>query len=172
MIRFSLHCDNAHDFEAWFGSNADFDRQKEMGLVTCPYCDSAQVEKALMAPSVQTSRRKRPVVIDAVPDGHANEPQPSAPPSGAMPPAPPNGAMPVAFGAEAEGLARMQALVREIRARSENVGSRFAAEARDIHDGLKPDRPIIGEATAEEVRRLLEDDIPVAPLPLLPEDKN
>lgn len=45
MIRFSLHCDNGHEFEGWFRDNADFDRQSEMKFVSCPVCNSHQVQK-------------------------------------------------------------------------------------------------------------------------------
>lgn len=63
MIRFSLHCDHGHEFEGWFRDNADFDRQSERKLVACPVCNSAQVQKSLMAPAVSTSRSKEQVAI-------------------------------------------------------------------------------------------------------------
>ena len=63
-------------------------------------------------------------------------------------------------------------LRRRIEAQSEDVGREFAAEARRIHDGLAPSRPIIGEARPSEARALIEDGIPVAPLPWLPERKS
>ena len=63
MIRFSLYCDRDHEFDGWFRDNADFDKQKKRGLVTCPVCNSAKVEKALMAPSVQTARKREKVAL-------------------------------------------------------------------------------------------------------------
>ena len=63
MIRFSLHCDHGHEFEGWFRDNADFDRQAERKLVSCPSCGSLQVQKSLMAPAVSTSRSKEQVAI-------------------------------------------------------------------------------------------------------------
>lgn len=63
MIRFSLHCDNGHEFEGWFRDNADFDRQSEMKFVSCPVCDSHQVQKALMAPAVSTGRAKEKIAM-------------------------------------------------------------------------------------------------------------
>jgi hypothetical protein len=48
----------------------------------------------------------------------------------------------------------------------EDVGDRFAAEARDIHDGLADPRPIYGEATGEDVRALIDDGVPIASLPV------
>lgn len=58
MIRFSLNCNNNHHFEAWFRNNDDFDQQLKSGFVTCPECGSNAVQKALMAPSVSTGRKK------------------------------------------------------------------------------------------------------------------
>ena len=58
MIRYDLRCANGDEFEAWFGSIADFDKQAEAGLVECPHCGSKHVEKAPMAPAVVTGRSK------------------------------------------------------------------------------------------------------------------
>ncbi len=58
MIRYDLKCDNGDEFEAWFGSIADYDKQAEAGLVECPHCGSKHVTKAPMAPAVQTARKK------------------------------------------------------------------------------------------------------------------
>jgi hypothetical protein len=63
MIRFSLACDHDHDFDGWFRNNDDFDKQKKRGLVSCPICGSSKVEKALMAPSVQTARKREKVAL-------------------------------------------------------------------------------------------------------------
>ncbi|MGD9965329.1 MAG: DUF1178 family protein [Hyphomonadaceae bacterium] len=58
MIRYDLKCENGDEFEAWFGSIADYDKQAEAGLVECPHCGSKHVSKAPMAPAVQTARSK------------------------------------------------------------------------------------------------------------------
>ncbi len=58
MIRYNLRCTNGDEFEAWFGSIADYDKQAEAGLVECPNCGSKHVEKAPMAPAVVTGRAK------------------------------------------------------------------------------------------------------------------
>jgi hypothetical protein len=58
MIRYDLRCKNGDEFDAWFGSIADFDAQAEQGLIECPHCGSRHVEKAPMAPAVRTSRKK------------------------------------------------------------------------------------------------------------------
>ncbi|MDC7683148.1 DUF1178 family protein [Asticcacaulis sp. BYS171W] len=49
------------------------------------------------------------------------------------------------------------------------VGNSFAKEARDMHDGIAPERAIYGEASREEIRELVEDGVPIAPLPAAPE---
>ena len=63
MIRFSLHCEHGHDFEGWFRSNDDFDKQRKRGFVECPECGSAKIEKALMAPAVSTSRKQEKIAL-------------------------------------------------------------------------------------------------------------
>jgi hypothetical protein len=63
LIRFSLACSDAHEFEAWFRSNDDFDTQKKRGFVECPVCGSNKVEKALMAPAVSTGRKREKIAL-------------------------------------------------------------------------------------------------------------
>ncbi|MBA4808309.1 DUF1178 family protein [Brevundimonas sp.] len=60
MIRYALRCDQAHGFEAWFGSSSDYDDQAARGLVECPFCGSHSVEKAIMAPSVSGAKKSDP----------------------------------------------------------------------------------------------------------------
>jgi len=57
MIRYALHCDLAHEFEAWFGSSADYDDQSARGLVQCPVCGSTSVRKQIMAPAVAGTKK-------------------------------------------------------------------------------------------------------------------
>ncbi|KFB08977.1 DUF1178 family protein [Nitratireductor basaltis] len=63
MIRFSLACDSGHAFEAWFRNGEDFEKQKDASLVSCPSCGSIEVNKALMAPSVSTGRKKEKIAL-------------------------------------------------------------------------------------------------------------
>lgn len=63
MIRFSLCCEKAHEFDGWFRSNDDFETQKKRGFVTCPTCNSPKVEKALMAPAVSTGRQREKIAV-------------------------------------------------------------------------------------------------------------
>jgi hypothetical protein len=140
MIRYALRCDREHRFDSWFGSSADFDRLTDAGLVACAVCGSSAVEKVLMTPSVASG------VPEQVP-----KQVPGQAPSLRAPASP----------AE-QALAEMR---RRIEATADDVGRDFAAEARRIHDGLAPERPIIGEARPADARALLDDGIPVAPLP-------
>jgi hypothetical protein len=63
LIRFSLCCERDHEFEAWFRSNEDFGSQQKRGFIACPICGTGKVEKALMAPSVSTGRRKEKIAL-------------------------------------------------------------------------------------------------------------
>lgn len=139
MIRFSLRCEADHKFDSWFGSGADYDRLKTAGLVSCAICGSTVIEKDLMAPNIGTGTPAR------VPAAPTAAPDLSAPASAAE-----------------QALAELR---RRIESASENVGQNFAAEARRIHDGEAPARPIIGEAKPAEARALIQDGIPIAPLP-------
>lgn len=65
MIRFSLHCDHAHEFEGWFRDNADYDTQTKRGFVECPICGSKTIGKSLMAPAVSTARKKDKIAVAA-----------------------------------------------------------------------------------------------------------
>jgi hypothetical protein len=142
LIRYELSCDNGHTFEGWFGSADDFDRQQKMALVSCPTCGSAHVAKRLMAPSVSTARKKERRQELVVQAG------------------------------QKEMMGKLREIVTAIRANSEDVGERFPEEARKIHYGETEQRGLIGRASAEEVRDLLEEGVEVAPLPVLPDETN
>lgn len=63
------------------------------------------------------------------------------------------------------------ALREKVESTSDYVGGRFAKEAREMHDGISPERPIYGEANLHEAKKLLDDGIPVMPLPFMPRKK-
>lgn len=165
MIRYTLICENAHEFESWFASSASFDEQAKRGFVTCPVCDSARVERAVMAPAVaRTDRGPRP----AEPAPEAAAPSPTSAPS----PAPT--AQPAALMGEKEMAFRamLTALHEHVAANAEPVGKRFAEEALKIHHGESESRAIYGEASAEDARMLHEEGVEFLPLPRLPEGRN
>jgi hypothetical protein len=157
MIRYALGCDQGHEFEGWFGNSAAFDEQAAGGLVICPICGSEKVNKLIMAPGVaRTDRGEAPA------------------PGSAAVPAEDGSASPMALmsdkARELRGMIR--ALREHVAQNAENVGPRFAEEARKIHEGDAEARSIYGEATKEEARKLIEDGIPALPLPVLPDDRN
>ena len=142
MIRYSLCCDKAHEFEGWFSESADFDRQKASGYLTCPVCGSAEVSKVLMAPAVSTARQKEETQALAVSE------------------------------VQKQAFVKLKEAIREIRVSSEDVGEKFPEEARKIHYGEAEARGIIGQASPVEVKSLIEEGIEIAPLPVLPDDVN
>jgi hypothetical protein len=146
VIRYALACDQGHGFEGWFARSADFDDQAGRGLVECPLCASRQVKKQIMAPSVAGAKKRG---------------EPTAPA--------------LAPNADAGRRAMMMEAMARVRAHVEEsfdyVGDTFAREARAIHEGKSEDRGIYGEATPAEVKGLVEDGVPVAPLPPEPAKK-
>lgn len=150
MIRYDLKCHEGHGFDSWFQSAAAYDRLAAAGHVACPSCGSVRIEKALMAPAIATTGTITGTV------------QPDAPPG--LP------SRPLSTPQDPREAA-LAALRREIEANSDYVGLSFAAEARAMHQGLVPERPIHGEARLEDARKLIEDGVPVAPLPFLPARK-
>lgn len=142
MIRFTLACDKDHRFDSWFASTAAYDTLDKGGLLSCAVCGSGAVTKALMAPAVATDR------VAVQPQFDQQHGPLSAPPSPAE-----------------QALADLR---RKVEDNSEYVGLSFAAEARAMHEGDSPERSIWGEAQAGDARRLIEDGVPVAPLPFGP----
>lgn len=147
MIQYTLKCDQDHRFDSWFQSAAAFDKLQSAGMVACAICGSTHVEKALMAPSVRDSRRKAPEKSDTP------RPRPLSAP---------------ATTAE-QALAELK---RHVEKTSEYVGVNFVREARQMHEGAAPERSIYGEAKPEEARKLIEEGVPIAPLPFLPNRKS
>jgi len=165
MIVFDLKCEHSHQFEAWFKSSGAYEDQLKSGLVTCPFCDSAAITKAPMAPNVatkgnQTARgrqgeggnqllkpEEKPENNDAILSGTGDHTL-------------------TALAAEAQKVfAKLKVHVEE---NCDYVGSDFADEARKIHYGESKERGIYGESTKEETIELLEEGIDIMPLPGAP----
>ena len=147
MIQFSLKCSNDHRFDSWFQSSEAYDKLARAGMISCTICGATSVDKAVMAPRVRPARAAAPAAL------------PDAP-------------RPPALTAEATPAEQALAALRQhIEAHSDYFGRDFAREARAIHDGEAPDRAIFGEARPEEARRLIEDGVPIAPLPFMPRRK-
>ena len=134
----NLQCGQAHGFEGWFASEDDFQDQLGRGLVECPLCGDAHVTKLPSAPRL-----------------NLGAPEPTAPAKQEVVAAP-----------AAQLQAAWMQLVKQVMANTEDVGERFAEEARKIHYGESEERGIRGQASAEETQALLEEGVPVLPLPL------
>lgn len=144
MIRYTLRCSEGHAFESWFQSAASFDGLKASGMLQCPDCGRTEVEKSLMAPQVRPARKAT------------------------TPPATEAGALSAPQDDRERALAALRA---HVEANSDYVGLNFVAEARAMHEGEAPARSIHGEARLDEAKKLVEDGVPVAPLPFLPRSK-
>ncbi|MBI1492573.1 DUF1178 family protein [Halocynthiibacter styelae] len=155
MIRYTLKCENDHSFDSWFQSADAFDKLQAAGMNACPDCGSVKVAKSLMAPQVTTARKKAAAPVEPASVPAETAPAPEAPLSTPQ--------------SEAEAaITRMKA---EVEKNSEYVGMSFAEEARAMHDGEIDNRPIWGEAKPEEAKSLIEDGVPVLPLPFTPTRK-
>ena len=144
MIRYALICEHEHTFEGWFGASTDFDDQQARGLIECPVCGVKAVRKAIMSPAVAGAKRSGQDQTPA--QSHAQ-----------------NHAMMM------EAMGRIR---RHVQDTFDDVGDTFATEARAIHEGRSEDRGIYGQATSAEVRDLIEDGVPIAPLPPEPIKKS
>ena len=162
MIRYSLICERKHDFDIWFKNSADYDKQAKRGLVTCPACGSAEIEKALMAPALGRSTKKEVHVPMAE----------SAPTAEA--PVPVENKTPVAMISpqEHEFRAKLKELRDHLTKNADNVGAKFPEEARKMHYGESEHRSIYGEASPQEAKELLDEGVELHPLPVLPEERN
>ncbi|CAA2141039.1 DUF1178 family protein [Methylobacterium bullatum] len=161
MIRYTLVCENGHDFEGWFRSSDSYDAQAADGLVACLACGSTKVAKAMMAPALAKT-------VALAPDRSRSTVEPLASASVAVPSAD----VPVMAEPERQLRALMRAMREHVTRTADNVGPRFPEEARRMHYGEAESRPIYGEASPAEARALVEEGIDVAPLPALPGDLN
>lgn len=160
MIRYALICRQGHEFESWFQDSAAYDKQAKRGLVSCPHCGSAEVEKAIMAPRLSATTKRRSKAIEA----------PETAPEAAPAPAP----APVAMISpqEQEIRAKLKELRDHLTKNADNVGPKFPEEARKMHYGEIEHRSIYGVASPEEAKELSEEGIEFHPLPSLPDERN
>lgn len=144
MIVYDLTCEEAgHRFEGWFGSSQDYDDQQARGLVACPHCGSAQVNKAVMAPRLTRKGNQQ----GSPPAAKAKENPPPA------------------LSKEAQAALRALATLQAEALKSSRwVGKNFAQNARAMHYGDREAEPIHGQATVEEARSLAEEGVEIAPI--------
>jgi hypothetical protein len=141
-----------HAFEGWFASEDDFRDQSARGLLECPLCGDRDVRKLPSAPALNLGAR-------AQVERHVSQ----APGSQA----------PAAESYAAVGPTEQALLLRTLRrwiAGAEDVGERFAEEARRMHYGEAESRSIRGRTSADEAMELLEEGIAVLPVPAAVKD--
>lgn len=142
----NLQCAHQHAFEGWFASEDDFRQQLERGLLSCPLCGESSVHKLPSAPRLNL--------------GHARE-EPARAASAAA-----EASVDMASAPALQGM--MLRALRELMQKTEDVGDRFADEARAMHQGEIEHRAIRGRTTPEVALELIEEGIDVLPLPALP----
>ena len=130
MIVFNLNCsDCSSSFEGWFENTKDYSKQIKKGLLSCPFCNSTQIKKGLMAPNVakksnsNTSKRNKSIASN------------------------------------------VNKLKKIIEKEFDYVGDKFTEEAKKIKYGEVKERAIYGEASIEQTKELIDEDIDVLPLP-------
>jgi len=152
MIQYALKCREGHSFDSWFQSAKAYDKLSSAGLVTCSVCGCTHVEKAIMTPRVRPARQteERLTTAQQTKDGAASAD---------------------AGTTDVDVEKALGELRRKVEENSDYVGKEFVSEARKIHLGEAPERSIYGEARLEDAKALVEDGVPVAPLPFVPSRK-
>lgn len=146
MIHYALKCEAGHQFESWFQSASAFDVLAKAGHLSCAVCGSSQVSKAIMAPRVATKAK-------------------------AAPPEPEQASVPALHNPPTEVEQALSELRRKVEENSDYVGENFTKEARAMHLGDAPERAIYGEARLDQAKELIEDGVPLVPLPFRPKQK-
>ncbi|MCX7561188.1 DUF1178 family protein [Sulfitobacter sp. F26204] len=141
MIQYTLKCEANHNTTSWFKSADAYDALEKSGHLSCAVCGSSQVTKALMAPRVRGSEEHETPQVPVL-----SEPA----------------------GESEQAIAAMRKKVEET---SDYVGDSFVKEARAMHAGEKPQRSIYGEARLDQAKALLDEGVPLMPLPFRPKQK-
>lgn len=151
MIHYALKCDQGHGFDSWFQSAAAFDALARGGHLACSVCGSSDVKKAIMAPRVVSKS------VADTPDVAKSEAQEAA--------------VPMLKSPQKDVEVQIAELRKKVEETSDYVGDDFTRQARAMHLGDVPERAIYGEARADQARSLIEDGVPLLPLPFRPRRK-
>lgn len=142
MIKYTLECINKHRFESWFQSADAFEKLIASGHISCSTCGTSDVAKSIMAPNIGVKSNSKPNRKDTKKEVSLSNPSTAT-----------------------------EKAIKEFRQHleknSENVGPKFAAEARKMHLGEAPERSIYGESTVKEAKDLIDEGISVVPLPFI-----
>ena len=142
MIKYTLECRKKHSFESWFKSADAFEKLLTSGHITCSVCGISEVSKSIMAPNIGAKSNSR------TKSQNLNKEVSLSTPSTVTEKA-------------------IKEFRQHIEKSSENVGSKFATEARKMHLGEAPERSIYGESTIKEAKDLIDEGISVVPLPFI-----
>lgn len=177
---FDLQCAAGHVFEGWFSSYGDYDTQLERGLLTCPVCDDHDIVKRLSAPRLNVANIRAQSTLTGHRQAGRRHGSQSDTPAGQRDSARTDdaaqgdGASAASLTTEAAQVARLQAAlfrqVRQIISSAENVGPRFAEEARRLHEEGRA-HAIRGTATRAEREALADDGIDVMTVPDIFDDE-
>lgn len=143
MIVYDLICGNDHVFESWFKDSKAFESQAKRGLLSCPICQDSKIEKALMAPAVNTSRQR-----EAREDADRKK------------------------MVTTKAMAMLAEVRKQVEDNCDYVGGDFADTALKMHFGEEERRDIYGEATEDETEELREEGVEFAQIPWLPRGEN
>jgi hypothetical protein len=151
MITFSLICKNNHEFEGWFRTSEDYEKQLKKGFISCPNCNNTSIQKALMAPAVKSSKKFNDNLINKKIKNSNNLENKAT-----------------------IGDNDLRVALRNIRTyvekNCENVGDNFANEARLISQGKKKERGIYGKVDNKEAEKLLDEGIDISAVPWIKDD--
>ena len=163
----NLQCEHQHSFEGWFASEDDFQSQLSRDLIECPMCESTRIEKMPSAPRLNFGAHRPPADPSESINDAGSASDTGAPARDGHPPPRADIALnQVPSDSVATGQADFLKVLRHLVANTEDVGRRFADEARRMHYGDIEARSIRGQASPREAIELLEEGIEVMPLPM------
>lgn len=149
MLIFDLICNLNHEFEGWFKDSQEFTDQQNSGLLTCPICNSGQVNKKLSVPKVGKKSNSN----DAPTKNHG-----------------------LSADSIHHDFKNFQSALKKVHEyvenNFENVGNKFSEQAISMHKGEKERANIVGTASSEQLQEMADEGVAALPLPAKPIDKN
>ena len=143
MIKYSLNCgDCTNTFEGWFPDSKDFSKQKKTGQLLCPFCDSGNVDKAIMAPNIQKKQTQKKTVSSTNSEDYSSKD--------------------IMMAGQAKAVLRR--INKYVEKNFENVGKKFYKEVKKSQAG-KRDEKFYGTPSDEEVNKLLDEGVDLFHVP-------
>jgi Uncharacterized protein conserved in bacteria len=160
MLIYDLICENEHTFEGWFSDIDDYQNQQATGLLTCPICESLQVERKLSMPNLprkSNQLKQAPASVNNADELNSKQNL-------------------VATNTSPEAYGKLQEMLKQVHnyidENYKDVGHNFTEEALSMHNGEKEQEPIHGIANAEQVKELADHGVEAMPIPGRPVDKD